>query len=375
MQNTPQQTTYNNDEIDLFDLLETIWQSKWFIITVTVACIILAGAYAFTAKEQWTSSAQVRVPEPSQLENYLNLEEAYYRYGMLDLTLDPSKPSMSSPATLDVEASLANAFTIFSTSLFAIDERLQALNNSTYYQKLAQDLEDEVAQRRLLNDMASADFNVAEAIKNNRSIYNVQFSAESQSDAQNTLVEILEHINDNSLKLLYERLESRINNRILFLETRGAQLKSNSDQERENRLLELEQALQIARAAGVTDYTGNSPVMGNSIIDLKDSQMLFMLGENYLQAQLQTLSNTPTIYPPSYYEIEHNADNLKSLLGAETQGEMFVYTQTPQLPLSKDKPRKALILVLGAVLGGVIGTFIVLIRSALRNRRALQSQS
>ena len=355
MQNTPQQTTYNNDEIDLFDLLETIWQSKWFIITVTVACIILAGAYAFTAKEQWTSSAQVRVPEPSQLENYLNLEEAYYRYGMLDLTLDPSKPSMSSldpskpsmssPATLDVEASLANAFTIFSTSLFAI------------------------------NDMASADFNVAEAIKNNRSIYNVQFSAESQSDAQNTLVEILEHINDNSLKLLYERLESRINNRILFLETRGAQLKSNSDQERENRLLELEQALQIARAAGVTDYTGNSPVMGNIIIDLKDSQMLFMLGENYLQAQLQTLSNTPTIYPPSYYEIEHNADNLKSLLGAETQGEMFVYTQTPQLPLSKDKPRKALILVLGAVLGGVIGTFIVLIRSALRNRRALQSQS
>ena len=207
---------------------------------------------------------------------------------MLDLTLDPSKPSMSSPATLDVEASLANAFTIFSTSLFAIDERLQALNNSTYYQKLAQDLEDEVAQRRLLNDMASADFNVAEAIKNNRSIYNVQFSAESQSDAQNTLVEILEHINDNSLKLLYERLESRINNRILFLETRGAQLKSNSDQERENRLLELEQALQSARAAGVTDYTGNSPVMGNSIIDLKDSQMLFMLGENYLQAQLQT---------------------------------------------------------------------------------------
>ena len=89
----------------------------------------------------------------------------------------------------------------------------------------------------------------------------------------------------------------------------------------------------------------------------------------------RTLSNTPTIYPPSYYEIEHNADNLKSLLGAETQGEMFVYTQTPQLPLSKDKPRKALILVLGAVLGGVIGTFIVLIRSALRNRRALQSQS
>ena len=36
------------------------------------AGIILAGAYAFTAKEQWTSQAQVRVSEPAQRAIFKN---------------------------------------------------------------------------------------------------------------------------------------------------------------------------------------------------------------------------------------------------------------------------------------------------------------
>ena len=91
MQNTSHQTNYD-DEIDLFDLFATVWQGKWLIIAITIVGIVLAGRYAFTAKEQWTSKAQVRVPEPRQLEQYLNIEESYHRYLTLeeneDITLD-----------------------------------------------------------------------------------------------------------------------------------------------------------------------------------------------------------------------------------------------------------------------------------------------
>ena len=45
---------------------------------------------------------------------------------------------------------------------------------------------------------------------------------------------------------------------------------------------------------------------------------------------------------------------------------------TPEQPLKKDKPRKGLILVLGALLGGIIGVFYVLLRSAIRNRKMTQ---
>ena len=174
------------------------------------------------------------------------------------------------------------------------------------------------------------------------------------------------------MDLLYERQENRIKNRILALETQSLRLKNTAEQERQNKILELEQALQSAGNANISNYTGNSPVIGNSIIDLQNSEMLFLLGEEYLQAQLNTLSNTSPIYPAEYYESQRNAENLKTLLNQEAQGQLFTYTMTPEQPLKKDKPRKGLILVLGALLGGIIGVFYVLLRSAIRNRKMTQ---
>lgn len=357
MQNFSQQSS-SDDTIDLFELFGVIWQRKWLIIVITVVGILLAGIYAFSAKEQWTSKAQVRVPEPRQLTHYLNTEESYYRYAMLD-----------KEDTLDTQKKLEDAFTIFSTSLFAIDTKLNAIRNSTYYKTLAEEIDNDTNRLNLLNDLASKNFVSSEAIANNRFIYNVQFAADNRADAHKTLVESISLINNQALETLFDRQENRIKNRILTLETRSKQIKDKAEQERQNKILELEQALQSARAADISGYTGDSPVIGNSIIDLKDSEMLFMLGENYLQAQLSTLSNSSVIYPANYYEILRNTENLHTLLDSEVEGQMFIYTQTPELPLKKDKPRKSLILVVGALFGGVIGVFYVLLQNAITNRR------
>ena len=300
---TPSQQTNYDDTIDLFELFGTIWRGKWQIVAITCLSILLAGIYAFTAEEQWTSKAQVRVPEPNQLENYLDIEESYHRYAMLD-----------SDTTLDTQKTLEEAFTIFSTSLFATDAKLDAMRNSTYYQTLAQEFSDETEQLSLLDTMASRDLSASEAIKDNRFIYNVQFAAKTRADAHRTLVEAIAIINSKALDLLYERQENRIKNRILALETQSLRLKNTAEQERQNKILELEQALQSAGNANISNYTGNSPVIGNSIIDLQNSEMLFLLGEEYLQAQLNTLSNTSPIYPAEYYESQRNAENLKTLL-------------------------------------------------------------
>lgn len=357
MQNTPQQTTYNN-EIDLFELFETIWKGKWLITAITCCFIILAGLYAFTAKEQWTATAQVSVPEPSRLDSYLAIEESYHRYAML-----------SASTTFDTQKALEEAFTIFRSSLFATDTKLEAISNTEYYQTLSQSLDDETARLRLLNNMVANSLSASAATTNNPFLYNVKFSAETSNNAYEVLVEAINHINNEALELLAERQGNRIQNRAIALETQALQLKNSTEQNRENKVLELQQALQAARTAGISDYTGDSPVAGNSIINLQSSDMLFLLGENYLQAQLDALSNSPIIYPANYYEIQRNTESLQALLDQEIDGQMFFYTSTPKLPLVKDKPRKALILVLGALLGGVIGTFVVLLRSAIRNRR------
>lgn len=350
----------SNNEIDLFDLVIKIWQAKWTIIVISMLTIILAGVYAFTAKEQWTATAQIRTPEARELQNYLNIQQAYHHI------LNPG-------STLDAEERLEEAFSVFSHNLFSKDERLEAISNTLYYKTQAEHLEDEVARLNLLNSMASKDFSVkVEEGVGEHALYNISFSAETGVDAQTTLIQAIESINDKALNLLYERLEGRINYQLSSLEAQSQSIKDSTDQEQKNQLEVLKQALQSARASGINDYSGSSPVAGDTIINLNDPNTLFMLGENYLQAQVDTLSNSNPVYSTKYYEILRNTEKLKTLLEPEITGQLFTFTEAPKLPLNKDKPRKGLILVLGAFLGGVIGIFYVLLRSAVRNRRAAQ---
>jgi len=44
-QNTPDQNSYQEDEIDLKELFNTLWFKKNLIIAITAAITILAGIY------------------------------------------------------------------------------------------------------------------------------------------------------------------------------------------------------------------------------------------------------------------------------------------------------------------------------------------
>lgn len=60
----------NRDEIDLFELLAQLWKKKLWIVGCMVATTLIAGIYAFTAKEQWTSTAVINAPTFNTMANY-----------------------------------------------------------------------------------------------------------------------------------------------------------------------------------------------------------------------------------------------------------------------------------------------------------------
>ena len=45
----------NSSEIDLIELIRTLWNKKLWIVLSAFFCTAIAAGYAFTAKEQWTS--------------------------------------------------------------------------------------------------------------------------------------------------------------------------------------------------------------------------------------------------------------------------------------------------------------------------------
>ena len=65
----PQPTPYN-DEIDLFQLFETIWDGKWLIVAITAVATLLGGLFAFTRPAEFVSTTDIRPITTTQISEY-----------------------------------------------------------------------------------------------------------------------------------------------------------------------------------------------------------------------------------------------------------------------------------------------------------------
>lgn len=108
-------------------------------------------------------------------------------------------------------------------------------------------------------------------------------------------------------------------------------------------------AKNIAEKANIKDFNMNA-IQGNA--NVAQTDMLFFLGTKALDAQLDNLVNKPSILPVRYYQIEQILAELRQLPSLKNiNAKSYRYLMSPREPVTKDKPKKALILVLGAVLG------------------------
>lgn len=72
-----QASNQTNEEIDLIELIRVLWKKKLLIAIVTFIFTALAAVYAFTAKEKWTSQAEVIAPRVTDISEYLSLRKEY----------------------------------------------------------------------------------------------------------------------------------------------------------------------------------------------------------------------------------------------------------------------------------------------------------
>lgn len=348
--------TFTNNEIEWFDLVDILWSKKFKIILFTTISILIAGIYAFTAKEEWTSNAQVIAPEPIQLGTYLEAERKFYRSELLDID-----------DGFNLDKTLQNAFRVFSIELNAFNNKLAYIQQSDYYKQLAEQKNSELDRNLLLRNIILDEISIKP--EDNNVLLHISFTAEDPINAQKTLEGFINHSNKIAQILLFKNLFERTHERINSLTKLSQDLKKSTEQERKNKILILKQAISTATDAGIPEYTGQSLATGNTIIDFNNTDTLFLLGQKYLTSQLHALENSPLIYPTDYYRTLNNIEELKSILNVEPIGTTFKYTRSADIPLTKDKPRKAFILIFGALLGTIAGCSYVLITTAANNRK------
>ena len=364
-----------NNEIDLIELIKVLWNKKLWILLCACFFTVIAGIYAFTAKEQWTSSSIVVPPKVANLGDYLSFRSEYA--SILDIK-DFSQDRVKETVFNDFKMAL------FSRSLKEAFFSQSKLFN-TYS---AKNTNSEEAKQKLLSNLI--DKNLIVTIPDPKKDLNpigvsVSFAAETPKEAQDVLLDYIKFVNQWVIAENKKDFLANINLVISGLEIQKNKIERDTETVRQIQLENLTTALDIAKSAGIKDYSkslsGNVSVpevlLGDAKVPFSDSKLsdgsyLFMLGEKYLQAQVDTLKNAPLVYPLNYYNIEKQA-NLLNVLEKKVEKESAVrgyyYLSEPDYPVNKDKPKKGLIIVIGFIIGLILSTFIILLSSLIQSTK------
>ena len=362
-----------NDEIDLIELISILWKKKLWIMLSSFIFTAIAGVYAFTAKEQWTSSAEVIAPRTLDLGDYFLMRKEYARI---------------LGGEFDAGATASNLFSQFNLLSESLDERRKFFAQSDFYKKKVEG-KSETEKAQILSELITKHITIKkpDSKKEPDLIGNkISFYAETPADAQNVLSQFISTINQSAYQIELDNFLLYFNEWVTDLNYEKTKFERDLSIHKSVQLENLENALRIAKEAGVTEYakslgiTNGQSAMQQALTvseakiplsdsKLSDSTYLFMLGEKYLKAQIDVLKNSSIIYPPRYYQVSSLLSELEPLLikAKQVKANAFSYQASPDYPVKRDWPKRLLLLVIGFILGFLSISIVVLTQKVISN--------
>ncbi|EIG24432.1 LPS O-antigen chain length determinant protein WzzB [Haemophilus paraphrohaemolyticus] len=363
-------SSQKQDEIDLIELFRVLWAKKLWIVLSAFVFTAIASIYAFTAKEQWTSTAIIVAPRSTDLDHLLPIRAEYARI--------IGDSEFSAGALSD---SLYGQFKHF---LLSNDLKRKFLEQSEWLKNYTKNMTEEQKHAYIENAVAKylivheVDPKKKDLTELDKIGLKVTFSAETPKDAQLVLGQYVEFINQYLLNQTNQEFKLGFNLRLDALKFAKEQMEESLTETKTVQVENLTNALNIAKKAGITDFSKGSNnaisvpeyMLGEGRLNISDSKLadgtyLFMLGEKYLQAQLDIAKNSPVVYPTNYYSTERQLAKLTKLapqLESVQEVKAYHYLSSPDYPVAKDKPKKALILVIGFVVGVLLSSIIVIFK-------------
>jgi chain length determinant protein (polysaccharide antigen chain regulator) len=312
------QTFFNNDDdLDLMDVIMQLWKSKKTIIATIILFLLLAIAYLFSAKEKWTSEAIVAQPSAGQVANYNAALNVLY-----------SQTPQDKPSVAELQRQL---FSRFSASLYALSGSLQNLETP------------------LILKVAPVNVGQTEPLS-------ITFTAETAKEAQAQVAHFIKLVNDDVVKDYGADIKHNMQVKLRELNDSLASQLEVAQNKKNQRINELKQALKIAE---------NSNVVTSQLTQAEflSDDTLYLLGTKALSAAIANEATRPLPLDDNYYATQRALRLIKDLKIQVDNLQSFRYIMQPDLPLYRDSPKKSLVLVLAVLLGGIVGSVIVLGRN------------
>lgn len=344
----------NSHEIDLFSLIEVLWQAKRRILATVFAFACVGLLLSFLLPQKWTSQAIVT---PAESVQWQGLERTLTALRVLDMEVSVDR------------ASVFNLFIKKFSSPSLLEEYLRSSPYVMDQLKGAQIDEQDLHRAIVLlsEKMKAVDSNVGK--KNETSLFTswtLSFTAPTREEAQKVLAGYIQYISDIVVKETLENIRNQ-----LEIKTRYEQEKLAMDRVRLKNQLDaniqrLHYSLEIANAAGI-----KRPVYSNGQAVKDDPDFSISLGADGISRKLEIEKGVTDVaeIDGDLRNRQYHVEQLAAMNVSDVKFTPFKYQLSPSLPVKKDGPGKAVIIILAALIGGMMACGGVLLRYAMVSRK------
>ncbi|AKW16616.1 LPS O-antigen length regulator [Salmonella enterica] len=344
----------NSHEIDLFSLIEVLWQAKRRILATVFAFACVGLLLSFLLPQKWTSQAIVT---PAESVQWQGLERTLTALRVLDMEVSVDR------------ASVFNLFIKKFSSPSLLEEYLRSSPYVMDQLKGAQIDEQDLHRAIVLlsEKMKAVDSNAGK--KNETSLFTswtLSFTAPTREEAQKVLAGYIQYISDIVVKETLENIRNQ-----LEIKTRYEQEKLAMDRVRLKNQLDaniqrLHYSLEIANAAGI-----KRPVYSNGQAVKDDPDFSISLGADGISRKLEIEKGVTDVaeIDGDLRNRQYHVEQLAAMNVSDVKFTPFKYQLSPSLPVKKDGPGKAVIIILAALIGGMMACGGVLLRHAMVSRK------
>ena len=299
------------EQIDLIDLLVQLWRGKALIAAFIAIAIIIAVTYINFTKEKWMSTAIISEPDAAQIGSYSTALSILYGSAV--------------PKLDDIQESV---ITRYNASFSALS---RALENQDESEKLT----------------------IESTVKGQPLPLSVSYVSHSGEAAQKQLARYIQQIDEQIQKELVVDLNDNIKQQIETLNNVISNQETIAQQQKDMRIKQIAEALKYAEAANIT-----SP----KIQQTQDvtQETMFLLGTEALQSMVQRESTRPLTLSDIYYQNKQKILDIEKLKITPESIHAYRYVMKPDLPIRRDSPKRSVVLILAVLLGGIIGSGVVL---------------
>lgn len=328
---------HQTDEINLRELSATLWGNKLLILAITALFALAGVTYALLAPQEWSATATVVAPFPTQVEQLRLRREQIIK--------------VTDQADFIAASSEAKLFTDFIQAFNSFDNKCEFLKSNGYIPK--KDRKDELSLQRFLEKSVNK---INARQRKTESFFILSFAADSATESKKRLISYI-----NFLQAKEETAMNSLFTSVITVQTQAVTLNyriraADTLKRLQEEIERTELAVRISKSAGV-----EAPVQN------LNNQTFFPidLGAKALNEKLKILKEIkkPEIIAPALADLRLSLDSLQAVPQENVRFTSYHYLQSPTEPLNRDKPQRSLLVVLATLAGLMLAVMAVLFRA------------